>query len=277
MAEKRELELHMLRFLPHPLRDDFVTVALLMAERDGGFAEVRFTRDWRMLRYMAPDVELEWFEMVESEIRGRLGSLRRREELLQFVNERFGMMIDVAPTKAVLTEDPAKEMEVLTSMYLVPMERGERAQQRTGRVAIVSTIKEEFAKAGVLELIQRDLDVEKYTGQGDPFRIDFGYRVGNVVKMFHAVSIASNVDQALALLYRYSRVATGMRQEGLKVSLTAVVDEESALAEEKTRFAIGMLRQHSVRVKPVEKVVEIAGEVRRDAADLRLERSQVAS
>jgi len=68
-----------------------------------------------------------------------------------------------------------------------------------------------------------------------------------------------------------------MQQEQLQVSLTAVVDEESALEEEKARFALGMLKQHSVRVKPVEKVVEIAGEVRRDAADLRLERSQVAS
>ena len=28
-------------------------------------------------------------------------------------------MLDVGPTKAVMTEDPAKEMEVLTSMYLV--------------------------------------------------------------------------------------------------------------------------------------------------------------
>ena len=59
MAKKRELELHLLRFIPHPLRDDFVTVGLLLLESDGGFAEVRFTRDWRMLRYMAPDVELE--------------------------------------------------------------------------------------------------------------------------------------------------------------------------------------------------------------------------
>ena len=264
MAKKRELELHMLRFLPHPLRDDFVTVGLLLLESDGGFAEVRFTRDWRMLRYMAPDVELEWFEMVESEIRGRLGSLRRREELLQFVNERFGMMIDVAPTKAVLTEDPAKEMEVLTSMYLVPMEPGERAQQRTGRVAIVSTIKEEFAKAGVLELIQRDLGVEKYTGPGDPFRIDFGYRVGNAVKMFHAVSVVANVDQALALAYRYSRVEAGMRQEQLQASLTAVVDQGMALQEERTRFAIGMLEQNSVRVRTVGEMAEVAGEVRRE-------------
>jgi chorismate mutase len=262
MAEKRQLELYLLRFLPHALRDDFVTVGLLLLESDAGFAEVRFTSDWRMLQCVAPDVELEWFEMVESEIRGRLGSLRRREDLMQLMSERFGTMIDVAPTKAVLTEDPAKEMEVLTSIYLVPMERGERAQPRTGRVAIVSIMKETFATAGVLELIQRDLDVEKYTGQGDPFRIDFGYRVGSAVKMFHAVSVAANVDQALALAYRYSRVEAGMRQERLQASLTAVVDQGRALQEERTRFAIGMLEQTSVRVRSVEEMAEMAGEVR---------------
>jgi len=269
MAAKRQLELYLLRFLPHALRDDFVTVGLLLLESDGGFAEVRFTRDWRMLQCVAPDVELEWFEMVESEIRGKLGSLRRREDLMQLMNGRFGTMIDVAPTKAVLTEDPAKEMEVLTSMYLVAMERGERAQQRTGRVAIVSTMKEAFTEAGVLELMQRDLDVVKYTGQGDPFRIDFGYRVGSAVKMFHAVSLAANVDQALALGYRYSRVEAGMRQEQLQGSLTAVVDlgmveQGMALQEEKQRFAIGMLEQNSVRVRAVGEMTEIAGEVRRE-------------
>ncbi len=264
MAERRQLELHLLRFLPHALRDDFVTVGLLLLESDGGFAEVRFTRDWKMLQCVAPEVELEWFEMVEREIRGKLESLRRREDLMQLMNERFGTMIDVAPAKAVLTEDPAKEMEVLTSMYLVPMGGGDRAQQRTGRVAIVSTMKEAFTNAGVLELMQRDLDVVKYTGQGDPFRIDFGYRVGSAVKMFHAVSVAANVDQALALAYRYSRVDAGMRQEQLQASLTAVVDQEMALREEKTRFAIGMLEQNSVRVRTVGEMAEIAGEVRRE-------------
>jgi SOS regulatory protein LexA len=122
MADKRQLELHLLRFLPHALRDDFVTVGVLLLESDGGFAEVRLTRDWRMLQCLAPDVDSEWFTMMESEIRQRLGTLRRREDLIRLVSERFGTMIDVAPTKAVLTEDPAKEMEVLASMYLVPME-----------------------------------------------------------------------------------------------------------------------------------------------------------
>ena len=122
MADKRQLELHLLRFLPHALRDDFVTVGVLLLESDGGFAEVRLTRDWRMLQCLAPDVDSEWFTMMESEIRQRLGNLRRREDLMRLVSERFGTMIDVAPTKAVLTDDPAKEMEVLASMYLVPME-----------------------------------------------------------------------------------------------------------------------------------------------------------
>src|SRR5208282_5248661 len=224
MGDKRHLELHLLRFLPHVLRDDFVTVGLLLLESDGGFVEVRFTRDVRMLQCVAPDVELEWFATVESEIRGNLGSVRGREDLLELIRGRFGTMIDVAPTKAVITEDPAKEMEVLALMYLVPLGRGEHAQQRTGRMAIVDRMKESFANAGVLELMQRDLDVMKYTGQGDPFRIDFGYRVGSGVKMFHAVSVAANVDQALALAYRFTRIDGGMRQQQLLASLTAVLD-----------------------------------------------------
>ena len=264
MAETRQLELFLLRFLPHALRDDFITVGLLLLEKDGGFADLRFTRDWRMLQCVAPEVEAEWFELVEREIRGRIGTLRRREDLLQLVGERFGTMLDVAPSKGVLTEDPAKEMEVLAEMYFAPVGRGERAQQRTGRGAIVVTMKEAFADAGVLDLMQRDLDVGKYTGLGDPFRIDFGYRVGGAVKMFHAVSLAVSVDQALALAYRYSRIEAGMRQEQLQASLTAVVEQGLALQEERTRFAVGMLEQNSVRVRALGEMAAIAEEVRRE-------------
>ena len=262
MAAKRQLELYVLRFLPHALREDFVTVGLLLMESDGGFAEVRLTRDWKMLQCVAPDVEPEWFEAMEREIRGRLGTLQGRDGLIQLVSERFGTMIDVAPTKGVLTEDPAKEMEVLTSMYLVPLEKGERSHSRTGRQAIVSALKAGFTDAGVIELMQRDLDVVKYTGQGDPFRIDFGYRVGNAVRMFHGVSLATNVDQALALAYRFSRVDEGMRQEHLQASLTAVVEQDLAMQEERTRFAIGMMEQSSVRVRPAGEIGAIASEVR---------------
>jgi hypothetical protein len=266
MAKKRQLELYLLRFLPHALRDDFVTVGLLLLESDAGFAEVRLTRDVRMLQCVAPDVELEWFAMVESEIRSRLGSLRRREDLMHLVSEKFGTVLDVAPAKAVLTEDPAKEMEVLTSMYLLPLERGERVQQPSGRVAIVSAMTEAFTNAGVLESLLTDLDVAQYTGPGDPFRIDFGYRIGSVLKTFHAVSLkaSANQTQALALAYRYPRMQAGLEKERVQASMTAVVDLAAGLRDERTRFAIGMMEENSVRVRMVGEMAEIADEVRRD-------------
>jgi hypothetical protein len=121
VSERRQLDLYLLRFLPHVLREDFVTVGLLLRDNDGGFADVRMTQDWEMLQCVAPDMEMEWFEVVGQEIRARLGSLQGREDLIQLIGEKFGTSIDVAPTKAVVTEDPAREMEILTGMYLAPM------------------------------------------------------------------------------------------------------------------------------------------------------------
>jgi hypothetical protein len=50
----------------------------------------------------------------------------------------------------------------------------------------------------------------------------------------------------------------------MQASLTAVLDREITMQEETARFAIGMLEQNSVRVRTVEEMAEIAGEVRRE-------------
>jgi hypothetical protein len=275
LATIRQFELHLLRFLAHPYRDDFTTVGFLLIESNAEFADMRFTRSWKMLQCLAPNMELEWFEMVESEIRQRLRSFRRREDLLELVDERFGSMISVAPTKGVTTSHPEEEMELLNLMYLMPVPAGQSDQRRVGRVAIVNTIKDAFTKAGVMELIQKDVDVKKYTAPGDPFRFDFGYEVKGVLKLFHAVSVAVNVESALAVLYRFSFLETVLGRESRVTSLTLVVDEGNASQDEKTEFAIGMMKQHrSVRVTPMDEIAQIAYEVRRDATSLRTNRSE---
>jgi hypothetical protein len=121
-----------------------------------------------------------------------------------------------------------------------------------------------FNNAGVLALMQRNVDVAVYTGIGDPFRMDFTYRVGNFVRMFHAVSVTANVEKPLALAYRYSRLEEGMRKEELYPSLTVVLDQVGALRNERTTFAVGMLEENSVVVKAVDEMAEVAAEVRRE-------------
>ena len=262
MATKRQLELYLLRLLPHVLRDDFITIGFLLKESDGGFADLRLTRDWKLLQCFAPEIELEWFQVVENEIRRSMGQVRGRDELLSLLSARFGAMMDVGPTKAVVTEDPVKEMDVLASMYLEGLGRAERRASASGRTAIVNAMKDAFAGVGVLELLQREMDLTNYTGMGDPFRIDFGYRVGNEVKMFHGASMATSVEPALALAYRYSRVDAGMQREGLRASLTAVIDRP--VDETKQEFAIRVLEESLIRVRTAGEIPAIAKEVQRE-------------
>jgi hypothetical protein len=264
MDEKRHLELHLLRLIPQELKDDFVTVGFVLLESDGGFGDVRFTRDWRRLQCVAPNIEVEWFEIAENEIRGRLKEMQQRDDLVQLLGERFGSMFDVAPTKAVLSDDPVKEMEVLASIYLASMDRGDTVRKRGSRLTILNVMSDAFSQAGVRDLLQTDLDMSGYLGAEDQFKIDFGYRVGSEVKMLHAVSLGLNLDQAHLFAYRCSRIEDGMRRELFRPSWTAVVDRAVEVRDERMQLAVGMMEQNSVRVRLVGEMDLIAGEVRRE-------------
>jgi chorismate mutase len=263
MAEKRQFELLLLRLVPHALRDDFMTVGVVVLESGGEFADVRFTRDWKRVECFAPDLELEIFEYLERAVRGGLKDIRRREDLLQLLEERFGTVFDVGPSKAMLASDPAAEMRVLERDYLAAMQPVERAR-RLGRLGIVSRMEEAFAGAGVIELLQRDIDMKEFTGESDPFQVDFGFRVGKTLKMFHGLALNLSREPAVTLAYRYSRIRAGMRERGEEALMTAVISAEARQSKGEVAWGIALLKGNEVAVRSVGEMAEIAEEVRRE-------------
>jgi hypothetical protein len=261
MTTKRQLELYLLRFLPHALRDDFMTVGVVLVEANGEFSDVRFTRDWKRVECFAPDVEIEIFEYLEAEIRGRLKEIRGREQLVQILGERFGGVFDVGPVKALVAQDPVAEMRVLERDYLSPMQGVERAR-RLGRMGIVGRMQEAFADVGVLGMLQRDIEMKEFTGELDPFRVDFGFRVGKSLKMFHALALNLSREPAVTLAYRYSKIQQGMRARNEEALLTAVINEEALRAKGEVASGIGMLRANEIEVLGVAEMPEIAERLR---------------
>jgi hypothetical protein len=141
----------------------------------------------------------------------------------------------------------------------VSIGRGERC---LGRLAIVTVLKKALAEGGVLELMQGNLSAGKYTGLGDSFQFDFGYKTGSAVKVFHAVSIAWNYDRALLMALNYRHIANVMATEQLDLFLTAIIGEKR---EEKTAQSImGLLTRIGVRVRPLRDIPGIVGEVQQD-------------
>ena len=216
MAERKQLEFFLLRYVPDAVKDEFVNIGVVMVEagangagtKESRFADVRFTRDWRRVRCLDPQADVEMLESLEREIRGQLAAAHDREVLLRRLEDSFSNVIQLSPAKGCLAEDPAREIEAMASMYLEAAKVGGK-REVSGRQRILGKMRDAFEQAGVLRFIL-PVPVAPYTKPGDPFQFDFGYRVGGEIKLFHAVSLKAGVDAAVLLAARYPKIAPVM-------------------------------------------------------------------
>jgi hypothetical protein len=251
MAERHQLEFFLLRYVPDAVKDEFVNIGLVMLQsgaNGSGFVDVRFTRDWRRVRCLDPGADVEMLQALEREIRGQLKDVGNRERLLHKLEDSYSNLIQLSATKGCLAEDPAREIETLAKLYCEVPKGGVR-HAASGRQQVLSTMRSAFEQAGVWELLMKGIAVAPYTKAGDPLKFDFGYRVGDSIKIFHAVSLKANVDQAIMLASRYPKIANGIaRAENAQALLTAVVDDDLDRRQDEIRFALGALEESSVRV-----------------------------
>ena len=127
--------------------------------------------------------------------------------VMDVLEDTLSNSVQVSPVGACLAENVATEIELLMKMYVEPLRAPARARVRTGRGAIAATMRTEFDRAGVWDLMWKRISAGKYTRAGDPMKIDCGYRAGlqtktpgGVIKMFQAVSLEGDVEGAKGLL-----------------------------------------------------------------------------
>src|SRR6476661_6592600 len=123
----------------------------------------------------------------------------------------------------------------------------------------------EFEAAGVWLLMLKNIAVSKYTRGGDPLKIDCGYSPNGTVKLFHAVTLNSDVNAAKVLAFTFPQLAQGIRKaENKQAILTAIVEDDLPSDDESVTFARETLEQQAIRIAPVSAMAEIAKEAARD-------------
>ncbi len=268
MAEKRQLEFFLLRYVPDAVKDEFVNIGVVMTEpgaNGSGFADVRFTRDWRRVRCLDPEADIEMLEALEREIRSQLQYAHERGMLLRRLEDSFSNVIQVSSTKGCLAEEPEKEIDILANLYFGASKRVSRQAAVSGRLHILARMREAFETVGVWTLLMKTVPAEPYTKPGDPLKFDFGYRVGETIKLFHAVSLKTNVELAMALASRYPKIGSSMAQmTKARPLLTAVVDDDLNRGASEVQFALGEMEEAQIRVAPAADMPEIAASAQRD-------------
>jgi len=251
MAEKHQCEFFLLRYVPDVVRGEFVNIGVVMVEADAGFSDVRLTRDWRSARCLDPGVDVEMLEAMGREVRARLSDVTDRGLLMGQLEESLSNTLQLSSPKGCLTEDPRRELEELASLYLETKKVSER-REAGGRQMVFARMKTAFEKAGVWEHMRHGIEVEQYTQTGDPLKIDCGYRPNGVVKLFHAMSLAADVNVAKALAYSFPRIAEGIQQrERATMSLTAVVEDGFNVGDESIKFAIVTMEDSGIKLVKV--------------------------
>lgn len=227
-VERRQCEFFLLKYVPDPVRDEFVHVGVILRERDGEGLRtaVKFTADWRRVRCLDPDADTTMLEGLESELRRRFEQ-EPEGNLFHVLEDSFSNSVQMTRGKAYLAESVDAGMAELMRIYVDPLKR-ERVARLTGRAAVLAAMRGEFERVGVWELMRKRIAASQYTRPGDPLRIDAGYRPNGVIRMFQAVSLDASgqgLEAAKALAFSAPALMAGVeRVEKARLELTAVVE-----------------------------------------------------
>jgi hypothetical protein len=258
MAERKQCEFQLIRYVPDPVKNEFVNIGVLLRASAGEQSVLRFTRDWARVLCLDPDADTQMFEALEIEIGQRLRSqpADHPKSIMAVLEESLSNGVQITETKAYLVESFLAGLEDLMRLY-VDNPRRERKQRRGGRAAIVAAMRTQFEAAGVWALMRKPIAAANYTKAGDPLRIDCGYR-NSKMKMFQAVSLQSGVDEAKLLAFAAPGLRAGVAQKDkTELELTAIIEpiswpegdnEPDKDQGERYQYATDTMEQYEIRV-----------------------------
>lgn len=263
---KAHCELSVIRYMPNALKGELLNLGIMVRERNvdgGGFADVRFTRDWRRVRCFHPDADLELLQALEAEFRDLLNSGAEGEAIMAKLNSYLSNAILLETPAAVLAESASAELAKLAPMYL---ETAASARQTlTGARRIRASMQSTFESAGVWPLMRKRIPVAQYTASGDPLKIDCGYKPNGVIKLFQAISLMSDIDSAKSLALSYPDLREAIaRTDNAATELTAIVEDNVDPALPAIAYAVGKLRHAQINVRPEAELPHIAAQARQD-------------
>ena len=276
MRDRLPCEFFLIRYVPDVVKGEFVNIGVVLriaSEQEEAQCAVRFTRNWSRVRCLDAEADIALLEALEAEIGGRLRTgvdARDPKAVLDMLGDTLSNSVQMTDAKASLAENMTLEMEQLMRLYVEPL-KVQKVRAKSGRAALAGTLRTEFERAGIWSLMRKRISAAMYTRAGDPLRIDCGYRPNGTIRMFHAVSLAGDLEAAKGLAFSASSIQEGVRRiEGARLELTAVVEPLRAVsvledeAAERYGFGVEMMERQEIRVVTLNDLTRAAETARRE-------------
>jgi len=256
-------QFRLLRYVPDPVKGEFVNVGVALLDDSGRCLQARMAaeEDLRRARALYPATDLDllrsWQRAVEDEMAERPAEARA---WLAALDEAASQALRFTAARGCEGEDAATAAQLLYDHFVAsPPRRAVGVRPGTGPW-VRQEAESMFRGAGLLQRLQREVPVERFTYPGDPFRIHYAYTNASP-HYIHALSLERSVHQARGLAFTFQRIT----REG-PAALTAVVENDPRPAGT-AQFTRQLLEQNGIQVVPLDRIQSL---VRRIKQDLRL-------
>jgi hypothetical protein len=198
-APLQACEYVLIRVAPDPIRGEHVNIGVaLFGAAAGGFAGVRISPDLRRARQLSPLFEPGDLAGLEAELAARLRTAAphwlSRRYLLDLARESFSHGLQFSPPRAVLTADPAAELDRLYRAYAAPPPALERQVEAGVRRRILAHLQRVFTEQRLWARLERNARPGDWLAEPDPFRFDLAYRAGERRHVIQALPLDAGAE-----------------------------------------------------------------------------------
>jgi len=264
------LRYRILRYVPNPIRDEWVNVGVLLEEADPPGADgVRGSRralrvidepsELARVRRLHPRADEGLLRALPGEFEARLAAPESEvATYLGKLDQTLSNVLQFSPQTGVLAGDFDAELDRLFRDHVAAPATGRGGILENTRAWIRARLNDVFRRHRILGKLERGVRVEEFTQPGDPLHIDYAYRYNGTRGFLHAVALGRDPAQAKVLAY----TAEQIRARLAHAEFTAITEVEPSEQNPRQQFVARIFAEQQIALVPLNRVEMFAEALR---------------
>jgi hypothetical protein len=256
--DRNRLRYRVLRYTPNLVRDEWINIGVLLEEADGPRRAMRLIEEpfeIARLRRLQPGADEELLRALPSQFDAWLEAPESEAEIyLEKLDQTLSNVLQFSPQKGLLASDFDTELDRLFRDQVATRPAARAGIVENTRARIRARLKDVFRQHRILEKLERNVRVEKFTQPGDPLRLDYRYCYNGVRGYIQSLALGRDPAQAKVLAY----TAECIRVRAASSEFTAITEVEFAPGNHRHQFVARLFEEQHISVVPLSRAEKFA-------------------
>src|SRR5208337_505476 len=252
-SELKQCQYFLVRYVPDVVKQEFINIGLFLFCAAEQFLDCFFSDDFRRITRFHAQADTQFLEELQLHFKQQIAEHGADlEGYIREMQQSYSNLIQLSPPQPCLATDLSAQLQDLFERYVGVHLTGPTEQAARRRIKHHMT--DSLRRYGVLDhkSFDKNIDASLWTGAGDPFVFDFGYKPfeqagkpNGGVKLIHTLSLQRDDELAKALMWSFDKVLKKERSH-----LTVGHEDNPDPSDPVVRFSQGILQHEFVRLVP---------------------------